>query len=42
MTAHVPEEEKEELGRVLGEDEYDMITAYSDFRIRWFFFGGRD
>lgn len=42
VTAHVPEEEKEELGRVLGEDEYDMITAYSDFRIRWFFFGGRD
>ena len=42
VTAHVLEEEKEELGRVLGEDEYDMITAYSDFRIRWFFFGGRD
>ena len=42
VTAHVPEEEKEELGRVLGEDEYDMITAYSDFRIRWFFFGDRD
>mgnify|MGYP001624027052 FL=1 len=42
VTAHVLEEEKEELGRVLGEDEYDMITAYSDFRIRWFFFGDRD
>ena len=42
VTAHVPEEEKEELGRVLGEDEYDMITAYSDFRIRWFVFGARD
>lgn len=42
MTARVPEEEKEQMGRVLGEDEYEMITAYSDFKLRWFFFGGRD
>ena len=42
VTARVPEEEKEQLGRVLGEDEYEMITAYSDFKLRWFFFGGRD
>lgn len=40
VTAHVPEEEKEKLGRVLGEDEYEMITAYSDFKVKWFFFGG--
>lgn len=42
VTARVPEEEKEQMGRVLGEDEYEMITAYSDFKLRWFFFGGRD
>lgn len=40
VTAYVPEKEKEQLGRVLGEDEYEMITAYSDFKIKWFFFGG--
>ena len=42
VTARVPEEEKEQMGRVLGEDEYEMITAYSDFKLRRFFFGGRD
>lgn len=39
VTAVVPEDEKEMLGHVLGEDEYDMITASSDFKIRWFFLG---
>lgn len=38
--ASAPEEEMEQFGRVLGEDEYDMITAFSDFKIKWFFFGG--
>lgn len=42
VTAYVPADEKEQMGRVLGEDEYEMITAYSDFKIRWFFFGGKD
>lgn len=36
----VPEEGKEEMGKVLSEDAYDMVTAFSDFKIKWFFFGG--
>ena len=37
--AVVSEEGKEELEEVLEEDEYAMITAASEFKIRWFFFG---
>lgn len=36
--AVVPEEGKEELRTVLDEDVYEMVTAFSEFRIRWFFF----
>lgn len=38
--AVVPKEEKETLGKVLSEDAYDMITASSKYKIKWFFFGG--
>lgn len=37
--AVVPEEGKEELKEVLAEDEYEMVTATSDFKIKWYFFG---
>lgn len=37
--AVVPEEGKEKLREVLTEDEYDMVTAYTEFKIGWFFFG---
>lgn len=37
--AVVSEEGKEELKEALEEDEYEMITAASEFKIRWFFFG---
>lgn len=37
--AIVPEEGKEKLREVLTEDEYDMVTAYTEFKIGWFFFG---
>ncbi len=40
--AVVPEKEKRELREVLSEDEYEMITAFSNFRIKWFFFGDRE
>lgn len=40
VTASVPDEEKVRLEHVLGEDEYDMITAFSNFKIKWFFLGG--
>ena len=36
--AVVPEEGKEELRSVLDEEEYELITALSKFRIGWFFF----
>ena len=36
--AVVPKEGKEKLRNVLEEDEYDMVTAQSNFKIRWFFF----
>ena len=39
-TAVVSDEGKEELGEALTEDEYEMVTATSDFKIRCFFFGG--
>jgi len=37
--AVVSEEGKEELESVLDEEEYEMITAAADFKIKWFFFG---
>lgn len=37
--AVVPEEGKEELKEVLTVDEYEMITATSDYKIKWFFLG---
>lgn len=36
--AVVPDEGKEELKKVLDEEEYEMVTATSKFKIRWFFF----
>jgi stage II sporulation protein R len=36
--AVVPEEGKEKLRNVLDEEEYEMVTAFSKFRIGWFFF----
>ena len=36
--AVVPEEGKKDLKRVLDEEEYEMVTATSKFKIRWFFF----
>lgn len=40
--AVVSDEGKEELKGALEEDEYEMITASSEFKIRWFFFGDHD
>lgn len=37
--AVVPEEEKEELKEVLTEEEYEMVTMGTKFKIKWFFFG---
>lgn len=37
--AVVSEEGKEDLREVLDEEEYEMITATADFKIKWFFFG---
>lgn len=36
--AVVPEEGKEELKEVLDEEEYEMVTATSKFKVKWFFF----
>lgn len=35
--AVVPEEGKEELRTVLEEEEYEMVTAATKFKIKWFF-----
>lgn len=35
--AVVPEEEKEELENVLTDDEYEMITMGTKFKIKWYF-----
>lgn len=35
--AVVPEESKEELKNVLTEEEYEQVTAQSDFKIKWYF-----
>ena len=37
--AVVDEEGKEELREVLTDEEYEMVTATSDFKIKSFFFG---
>lgn len=39
VNAVVPEEGKEELKEVLDDAEYEMVTAGSKFKIKWFFFG---
>lgn len=36
--AVVPEEGKKDLKKVLDEEEYEVVTATSKFKIRWFFF----
>lgn len=36
--AVVPEEGKNELKNVLAEEEYEMVTALSKFKVKWFFF----
>lgn len=36
--AVVPKEGKEKLRSVLEEEEYEMVTAHSNFKIRWLFF----
>lgn len=36
--AVVPEEGKNELKNVLEEEEYEMVTALSKFKVKWFFF----
>ena len=35
--AVVPEDGKEKIKSVLSEDDYETLTATSDFKIRWFF-----
>lgn len=35
--AVVPEDGKEKIKAVLSEDDYEALTATSDFKIRWFF-----
>jgi len=37
--AVVSEEGKEELQEVLTDDEYEMVTATTEFKIKWYFFG---
>ena len=39
VNAVVPDEGKEKLKNVLTEEEYAEVTATSDFKIGWFFFG---
>ena len=31
---------KQELAAGVNDDSYEMITAKTDYKIRWFFFGG--
>ena len=40
--AVVPEEGKQELKAVLEEEEYEMVTATSKFKIKWFFRGDKN
>ena len=37
--AVVSDEGKEELKDTLTEEEYEMVTSTTDFKIRWFFLG---
>lgn len=37
VNAVVPEEGKKKLEEALTEEEYDMVTAGSDFKIKWYF-----
>lgn len=39
VRAVVPENGKQKLKHVLTDEEYDMVTASSRFKIKWFFFG---
>lgn len=39
VRAVVPEKGKKQLKNVLTEDEYEMVTASSSFKVKWFFFG---
>jgi len=41
-TAVVSEEGKEDLQEVLEEEEYEMVTATSEFKIKWYFFGDEE
>ena len=40
--AVVTDEGKEELKEALTAEEYEMVTAATDFKIRFFFFGNKD
>lgn len=40
VCAVVDEDGKKELEEALSEEEYEMITASTKFKIKWFFFGG--
>lgn len=40
--AVVPDEGKEELEEVLDEDDYEMVTATSEFKVKWYFFGDKE
>lgn len=40
--AKVSDEGKEDLQEVLTDEEYEMVTATSEFKIKWFFFGEDD
>lgn len=37
--AKVTDEGKEDLQEVLTDEEYEMVTSTSEFKIKWFFFG---
>jgi stage II sporulation protein R len=38
----VDEDGKKELKEALSAEEYEMVTAASEFKIKWFFFGNSD
>lgn len=40
--AVVPEKGKQELQQVLTDDEYEMVTATTKFKIKWFFFDEKE
>ena len=40
--AVVDEDGKKELKEALSAEEYEMVTAASEFKIKWFFFGNSD